>query len=348
VVQEGWNDWTIERRTIFACRLLQRPERERVLCTSSASYTVSISSLYARHSQKTSDGRDATRNKVDGIDDAESDKEAGELLEPSVKVRSRHEQHPPTQACNAKSNSNAQAQLAGDMNIALVVLSLNSSSLDSTVIHANSAIFAQTAVPENVGQNLEPEHGRAEDEDKDVTTDVMATSPRTTGDLAGSVSEDFSGIAHLVLLVVVDGVVGVDDLALAAGQSKAAVDDGWAEEPLGDCAPDGCHSGIADDGANTASGEGRLEARTQGAVGEAEEEEGASDPDPADLDKVDVEDIGLESKVRGCDGRRVGLEVAAVRRVARLAVQNAEQGSQHQREGVDGQQDALEEGGIPR
>ena len=32
-------------------------------------------------------------------------------------------------------------------------------------------------------------------------------------------------------------------------------------------------------------------------MGEYEEEEGACDPDPANLDKVDVEDIGLESEV---------------------------------------------------
>jgi hypothetical protein len=44
----------------------------------------------------------------------------------------------------------------------------------------------------------------------------------------------------------------------------------------------------------------------------------------------------------------VGLEVAAIGCVPRLAVQNAEQGSQYQSEGVDGQQDALEESGIPR
>jgi len=130
-----------------------------------------------------------------------------------------------------------------------------------------------------------------------VTTDIMAASPRTTGDFAGSMCEDLSSGAHLVLLVVVDGVVGVDDLALAAGQSKAAVDDGWAEEPLCDCAPDSCHSSVADDGADTARGERRLETRTQRAVGEAEEEECASDPEPSNLDKVDVEDIGLESKV---------------------------------------------------
>lgn len=253
--------------------------------------------LYPRHSQKTPDNRHTTRNKVNSIDDAESDKEASKLLQPSVEVGSRHEQHPPTQTCNAKSNSNAQTQFAGDMNIALVVLGLNSSSLDSAIMHANSAVLAQTTVSEHIGQNLKPEHSRAEDKDKDMTTDIMTSSPRATGDFARSMSEDFSGVTHLVLLVVVDGVVRVDDLALAAGQSKAAVDDGWAEEPLGDCAPHGCHGCVADNGADAARGEGRLEARAQRAVGEAEEEEGARDPDPADLDKVDVEDIGLEGEV---------------------------------------------------
>ena len=284
--------------------------------------------LYTRHSQETSDSRHTTRDEVNSIDDAESDKEASKLLQPGVEVCSSHQQHPPTQTRNAQSNSNAQAQLAGDMNIALVVLSLHSSSLDSTIVHTDATVFAQAAVPEHIGQDLEPEHGRTEDKDKDVATDIVATSPGATGDLAGSMSEDFSGVAHLVLLVIVDWVVRVDDFALAAGQSKAAVDDGWAEEPLGDCAPHGRHGGVADDGANAAGGEGRLEARAQRAVGEAKEEEGACDPDPANLNKVDVEDIGLESKVRGCDGWRMRLEDAAVGSVARRAVQDAEQGSQ--------------------
>lgn len=130
-----------------------------------------------------------------------------------------------------------------------------------------------------------------------MTTDIMTASPRATSNLASSMSQDFSSVAHLILLVVVDGVILVDDLTLTAGQSKTAVDDGWAEEPLSNCTPDSSYGGVADDGADTAGCKGGLEARTKRAVGEAEEEECACYPNPADLDKVDVEDVGLEGEV---------------------------------------------------
>lgn len=233
------------------------------------------------------------------------------------------------------------------MDIALVVGCFNGSGLDGAIVHADTTVLAQASISENVGQDLEPEHSRTKNEDEDMATDIMAASPRATSNLAGSMSQDFSGVAHLVLLVVVDRVILVDDLALSAGQSKTAVDDGRAEEPLGNCTPDSGHGSIADDGADTAGCEGGLEARTKRGVGEAEEEESACYPDPANLDKVDVEDVGLEGEVRGSDGWRMRLKVAAVGSVARGLVQDAEQGAQDQSEGIDGQQDALEEGGIP-
>lgn len=180
-----------------------------------------------------------------------------------------------------------------------------------------------------------------------MATDIMAASPSTTGNLASSMSQDFSGIAHLVLLVVVDRIVLVDDLALAAGQPKTAVDDGRTEKPLGNRTPDSGYGSVADDGADATVCKGGLEARTKRAVCEAEEEECACDPNPANLYEIDVEDVGLESEVRGSDGWRMRLKVAAVGSVARGLVQNAEQGAKDQSEGVDGQQDALKEGGIP-
>lgn len=223
--------------------------------------TVCPSCLYTGHTQNASQSGDTSRNKVDGIDDAESDKEAGELLQPGVEVSSSHEQHPPAQTCNAQCDSNAQAQLAGNMYIALLIVCLHSGSLDSTIVHTNATVLTQTSISENIGQDLQPQHGRSEDQDEDVTTDIVTTSPRATSNLASSVSEDFSGIAHLVLLCVVDRVVIIDDGALTAGESKTAVDDGRAEEPLGDSAPDCRDSYVADEGASAAGSESGLEAR---------------------------------------------------------------------------------------
>jgi len=110
-----------------------------------------VPSLHTRHAEYTSDNRYTTRNKVNSIDDAESDEEASKLLQPSVEVRSSHEQHPPTQTSNAQSNSNAQTQLVGDRSITLVILSLDSSSLDSAIVHANATVLAQATVSEDVG-----------------------------------------------------------------------------------------------------------------------------------------------------------------------------------------------------
>lgn len=42
---------------------------------------------------------------------------------------------------------------------------------------------------------------------------------------------------------------------------------------------------------------------------ESEEEEGGCYPDPADFDKVDVEDVALFGEVAGCIARIVGLGV---------------------------------------
>lgn len=258
---------------------------------------VALPLLYAWHSQDASDSRHTSGYEVDSIDDAESDKEASKLFQPSVEVCSCHEQHPPAQACDAQGNPNAQSQVVWDLDIALVVRCFNSSGLDSTIVHANTTILAQTSISENGRQDLEPEHSRTKDEDEDMTTDIVTASPRATSDLASGMSQDLSSVAHLVLLVVVDRVILVDDLALAPSQSKTAVDDGWAEEPLSNCRPDSSYGSVANDGADTAVCEGGLEARTKRAVGEAEEEECACYPYPADLDKVDVEDVGLEGEV---------------------------------------------------
>jgi len=43
-------------------------------------------------------------------------------------------------------------------------------------------------------------------------------------------------------------------------------------------------------------------------VADEEEEERSRDPHPADLDKVDVEDIGFLGEVARCERRLVGLQ----------------------------------------
>lgn len=110
---------------------------------------MSLLLLYTWHSQNASDSRCTSRNKVDSINDGESDEEASELFQPSVEVCSSHEQHPPAQTCDAQSNSNAQAQLVRDLDIALVVRCLNGSGLDSAIMHADTTVLAQASILED-------------------------------------------------------------------------------------------------------------------------------------------------------------------------------------------------------
>lgn len=72
-----------------------------------------------------------------------------------------------------------------------------------------------------------------------MARDVVATLPRAADGLASGVGEDLARVAHLGLFPVGGGRVRVDYCALPAGESKTAVDEGRAEEPLRDGAPDG-------------------------------------------------------------------------------------------------------------
>lgn len=70
-------------------------------------------------------------------------------------------------------------------------------------------------------------------------------------------------------------------------------------------------------------------------MAEDEEEEDGGDPDPADLDKEDVEDVRFFGEVAGGYVCRVGLQGCAVGCVAGLRVEDAEQGAEEEGEGVD-------------
>lgn len=119
----------------------------------------------------------------------------------------------------------------------------------------------------------------------------MAALPGAADGLACGVSEDFSGVAHLGLFRVGARGIGENDLALAAGEAEAAVDEGGAEEPLRDGAPDERDEEVADRGSEASRGEGWREARTQGRMTEDEDEEGGCHPDPADFNEEDIEDV---------------------------------------------------------
>lgn len=104
--------------------------------------------------------------------------------------------------------------------------------------------------------------------------DVVAAFPGASDALACSVCEDFPGIAHLGLFSIGLWGIAVDDFALAASESEAAIYEGGAKEPLRDGCPDGSDEEISECGFETARGEGWCEAWAQRRMAEDEEEEG--------------------------------------------------------------------------
>lgn len=80
-------------------------------------------------------------------------------------------------------------------------------------------------------------------------------------------------------------------------------------------------------------------------MAEDEEEEGCCRPEPADFDKVDVEDVGFARKVAGREIGGVGLRRRVVGRVAVLRREDREERAQEEGAGVGGEQEGFEERG---
>lgn len=70
---------------------------------------------------------------------------------------------------------------------------------------------------------------------------------------------------------------------------------------------------------------------------EDEKKEGECRPEPADLDKVDVENIGLLCEVAGSQEGIVGLGMRDVWRVATAWLKGAEQGAEDEGNRIDGE-----------
>ena len=136
-----------------------------------------------------------------------------------------------------------------------------------------------------------------------------------------------------------------DNLALAAREHEATVNERGAEEPLCDSSPDGRDEQVAHDGAQATRRDHRPQRWAQTAVRDYEQAECDRDPDPADLDKVNVEDVAFARKVgRGLRGW-VRLQVGAVGRVSGRGGEDAEEGPEEEGQGVDREKGSFEGSG---
>ena len=72
------------------------------------------------------------------------------------------------------------------------------------------------------------------------------------------------------------------------------------------------------------------------------EEEGSGDPDPPDLNKVDIEDVCFLCKVTGRVVGRIALKRGDVGSDTVVDSQGAEEGAEYQSTRVEGEQDCLE------
>lgn len=124
-----------------------------------------------------------------------------------------------------------------------------------------------------------------------MARDVVAAFPGAADALAGCVCQNFSCVAHLCLFPVGLGGVAVNDLALAACESEAAIYERGAEKPLRDGRPDGGDEEISQCGFETARSEGWREPWAQRGMAEDEEEKRRRYPHPADFHKEDIEDV---------------------------------------------------------
>ena len=274
---------------------------EKLAAAAAASYT--------RQTDNLSEGRHTSGDKVDSVERNKRNQQARELFKPSVKVRGRHEQHPPTHGRHTQRHLDTQAQIpvVRHRHVALCIDRLDSRALDGAIVHDDPPLLAKSRGAHNGGQNLQPQHGGTHDQDKDMAGDVVAAAPGAPDGLASSVRKHLPRIAHLGLFLVGARRVRVDDCALAAGIPKPAIDERRTKEPLRDGAPDGRDEQISQRGLDASGRQRGREARAQRRVAEEEKKKRRRDPDPADFDKEDVEDVGLFGKVAGGHVGRVRL-----------------------------------------
>jgi hypothetical protein len=130
---------------------------------------------------------------------------------------------------------------------------------------------------------------------------------------------------------------------LPSSESEAAVDQGRSKEPLCGAIPNERHACIPSNGLRPALG--KLQAGTQALVARGEEEEGSSDPNPTDLNKVDVEDVCFLREVTGRVVWRIALKRGDVGSDIVVDGQGAEERAEDESARVEGEQDCLERRG---
>ena len=132
-----------------------------------------------------------------------------------------------------------------------------------------------------------------------MTTDIVSALPLPASKLAGRVREMPSGTRR-------EAVRG-RDLAHAARKAEATIDERGPKEPLRCREPAERHPDVAERGLESSRFERGVERRTEGWMRHDEGQHGGGGPEPADLHKVEVEDVAFAGKIRGREVRWVRL-----------------------------------------
>ena len=244
-----------------------------------------------------------------------------------------HEQHPPIQTgyndrcprCHLPHHSlrlfrSGAGSLTGDLR-------------PFTVPSLDHPRVCQAFAADQHGQELHAEKGAPEDKNEHVTADIVAALPQPPDSLARPRRHEL-GLAARPL-------EPPRELARPARDPEAAIDEGGAEEPLRHEEPPRRGSEVAERTPQLARGEDRPRGPID-PVEEEEGEEGEADPEPVDLDEVDVHQVPLQREVAGRAVRRVGLRQRVVGRPPGGRVDEGEERAEEKGGWVEGQQERFE------
>lgn len=168
-----------------------------------------------------------------------------------------------------------------------------------------------------------------------MSRDVVATLPSTTYSFAGCGCNELFRIAHLGSRERVSC-----QFARAAGEFETAIDQWRAKEPLRDEHPPRRDQSVSENSSDAPHR--KSTAKTW--MHEHEHGERERRPEPADLHKVDIEDVLLQRKVARREFRRMRLRVCRVRRSARGGRYSADYAAHEQSCGVNGDEQRFEAG----
>jgi hypothetical protein len=284
------------------------------------------------HAQQRPDLRYTSWHEVHHPETCKRNSETSELLEPSVEVRSGHEQHPPHEPRDTKCELNAARRR--------IVLSLDALLLDRdarrlAVLEGDQPSIAQALDPRQCRQELQPKQRRAENKQENVSGDIVSALPRAAHSLARRTCNKLPRIAHILSLFRIP-----QSLALSAREAEHGIDQRRPKEPLRDKHPVRRDREVSYHCVDPALRHALPETRVE----HEEDYERQRRPEPPDFDEVDVEDILLLGEVAGREFGWVRLRDGGVGRGAGAGRERAEDAAEQEGERVDGDELRFEAG----